>query len=44
MNRHLARNYAPEQLKLAYRDDEEHKAPKSHVFRFQIYGIYVYGQ
>jgi hypothetical protein len=31
MNRHLACNYAPEQLKLAYRDDKEHKAPKSYV-------------
>jgi Chromo (CHRromatin Organisation MOdifier) domain len=28
---HLACDYAPEQLKLAYRDDEEHKTPKSHV-------------
>ena len=31
MNWHLACNNVPEQLKLTYRDDEEHKAPKSYV-------------
>ncbi|KAG0084401.1 hypothetical protein BGZ92_009917, partial [Podila epicladia] len=30
MNQLLARNYAPEQLKLAYRADHDHKAPQSY--------------